>query len=101
MKIPKKVKLLNQVITIKYDNDYCNRENVLGQTDTNHNLIVICSRYQGNAVPHEKQCQVFFHELSHFILSTIGQRKLYLDELLADNLGTALFDLKENNNFSL
>jgi len=101
MKIPKKIKLLNQIIEVKYDNDYCDAHGVLGQADSNHNLIVICSRYEGKSVPIEKQSQILCHELCHIILSMIGQKELYKDELLVDNLGTALFDLIENNNFSL
>jgi len=79
MKIPKKIKLLNQVIEVKYDNEYCDQQGILGQADVNHNLVVMCSRYEGRTVPHEKQCQILLHELSHIILFMIGQKELYLD----------------------
>ena len=101
MKIPKKIKLFNQVIEVKYDNNYCDQQGVLGQADVNHNIVVMCSRYEGRPIPIDKQCQVLFHELGHIILFMIGQKELYKDELLVDNLGTALFDLIENNNFKL
>ena len=95
--LPKKIKLLNQEIRIVVDNDYCNGKGVLGEADINHNVIRICSEFDGEAVPVERQFHTLFHELTHCMLFMTGHQDVYKDEVLADNLGTALHDLILNN----
>jgi len=101
MRIPKKIKLLNQTIDIKIDNDFCDAKSVLGQANINHNEIVLCTRHEGRAVPVDRQAHTLMHELAHFIFFLVGRVDLYTDELLADTFATILHDLLENNNFKL
>jgi len=95
--LPKKIRLLNQEISIVFDNDYCNNKDVLGESDINHNEIKICSKFDGGNIPIERQYHTLFHELTHFMLFMTGHQDMYKDEILTDNLGTALYDLVLNN----
>lgn len=98
--IPHEIKLFNQVIEIVYDDDYCNGKNVLGEADINHNRIKLCQNFGGEPIPIDRQLHTLCHEIVHVILFMIGQTNIYTDEILTDNLGTALEDLILHNNFS-
>lgn len=98
MEIPNKIRLLNQDIHIVYDDDYCNGKGILGEADINHNKIKLCSRFDGEQIPEDRILHTLFHELIHCILFMIGQTEVYKhDEILTDNLGTAIEDLILNN----
>ena len=101
MKIPKKIKLLNQEIQVVFDNDYCNGKGVLGEADINHNIIKLCTEFDGDRIPKDRQMHTLFHEVVHIILFMIGQKDLYQDEVLTDTFGTALEDLILNNEFNI
>ena len=97
MEIPNKIRIFNQDIEIVYDNDYCNGKEVLGEADINHNKIKLCNYFDGEPIPQERVLHTLFHELTHCLLFMIGQTKIYANEILVDNLGTAIEDLVMNN----
>ena len=97
MEIPKEIKLLNQTIEIVFDDDYCNGKGVLGEADINHNKIKLCSYFDGQPIPLQRQYHTLFHELTHCMLFMIGQTEIYKNEILTDNLGTAIEDLILHN----
>ena len=94
------IKLFNQTIKVVIDNEYCNGKGVLGEADVNHNRIKICSNFEGEEIPEDRQMHTLFHELIHVMLFMVGQKAIYKDEILTDNLGTALLDLILNNDFT-
>jgi len=95
--LPKKIRLFNQDIEIIIDNDYCNAKSVLGESDINHNKIRICSYFEGEDIPFQRQRHTLFHEIMHCIIFMIGQTTMYKNEIMVDNLGIAIEDLILNN----
>jgi len=95
--IPNSIRIFNQDIKIVFDDDYCNGKGVLGESDINHNKIKLCSNFDGEDIPKQRIFHTLCHEIVHCILFMIGQTKLYNDETLTDNLGTAIEDLIINN----
>jgi len=99
MRIPDRIKILDQIIKITWNDRYCTKEGVLGQSNLSFNEIMLCHKYDGREIPQEKINQTFFHELSHFIMYIMRREKLVHDETFVDNLGTVLCNIMLNNDF--
>jgi len=99
IKIPNKIKIFDQVVRVKFDNEYCNANDVLGQSNLDHNKIILCDEFDEEKLPKSMIEKVFFHELSHFIIWMIKRGKTTYDEVFVDNLSTILYNIMSNNKF--
>jgi uncharacterized protein with von Willebrand factor type A (vWA) domain len=80
--IPSKFNILNHVIEVIYDNEYCNKNECFAQFFPNENKIILADKYKTkNGWRKYKQeiiDHVFYHELTHCIL-------YYMNHELWDN----------------
>lgn len=99
MRIPDKIKIFDQVIRIKWDQEYCEQLQARGVTEYDFNNIILTENYDGRRIPRSLIEKTFFHELSHFIIHIMGYRKLAMDEKFIEQLGVILYNIMLNNNF--
>ena len=98
---PPQVKIFNQVISVVVDNEFCQMNNCLGQSDFNHNKIIICTKYDGEAIPAERVWSTFYHEMTHLFMKFISMEELANEETLTDNLAQVIRDFVRNNYVNL
>ena len=79
LKIPKRFKLLGETITVRYCNDML-LNGSYGMASYKNNEIVL----QDTNTPVEKREHTFYHELTHHILSTMGEDKICSNEKFVD-----------------
>lgn len=88
--IPKTFHLMGQKIKVTYDNKKCSSENALGLSDLQGNEILIAREVDSKKVPIDRVEQTFVHELVHFILHNMNEKKLCYDEKFVDNFAGLL-----------
>jgi predicted SprT family Zn-dependent metalloprotease len=89
MKIPKKLVLFGETITIKYDDNLNDREEYIGAAHYKYNEIIL--QRPNHVFNKERIEQTFYHELIHYILHKLGYHKLKTDEKLVDTIGSLLY----------
>ena len=90
IKIPQKIEVLGSTIDIVWDNDYCERSNLLGEADNNHNRILLKEKHENILIKDDALEETFIHELVHLVFRKIGRKDLYDDETLVESLSNTL-----------
>ena len=92
MRIPKSFKLFGQTITVLWcDVLKGKKSNCLGKAKSSENRIEL--RKPTEAMPFSKMEMIFWHEAIHTILSSLGERKLSLNESFVRKFAHALYQV--------
>jgi hypothetical protein len=84
MKIPKSFKLAGQTIDVEMSSSLTRTDDVDGQYYPMVNKIVIQDNKDGCPRTKDQLGHTFCHELTHAILNTMGEKKLFEDERFVD-----------------
>lgn len=90
-KIPKQFELMGQTITVEWVDELQHDKDAYGTANFRDNKICIQKPNKHTPLPKDKLEHIFFHELAHWILNTMGQSELMLDEVFVDNMGGLLY----------
>lgn len=99
IKIPNRVKILDQIIKVIWDQTYLEQLQATGASEFDYNRIVLCDSYDYRRLPKSMIEKTFFHELAHFLIYQTGYQKLAIDEKFITILGAVLYNLMLNNKF--
>lgn len=92
--IPSEFKLNNKKITVDFDNEYCDKEKLFGESDFTERTIVLCDKDKGNVLKKSDIDKTFYHELVHFLLDAMGKHKLKYDEDFVESLGLLIYEFE-------
>lgn len=87
--IPKSIQLHGQLIKIEESDILTSEEDALGQADYRRQVIVMQKLLTGVPITSQRQAQVFWHEVVHFILFHM-EHKLKTDEAFVNLFGNLL-----------
>jgi len=87
MKIPKKFNLIDEEISVKYDNTLLHESNAYGLANFIKKEISLYDDIPGG------EYQVFLHEVIHLILDKIYYKELARDEQFVDLLSSSLHQM--------
>ena len=91
MKIPTSFKLMGQTIRVQFETRIKgDKAEVLGRAEYDTNFIRLQRTAAGKLLPQEKIEQVFIHELTHHVLSLMGEDKLSSNEKFVDSFSALL-----------
>jgi hypothetical protein len=90
LKIPKSFKLFSSTINIKFDNEKCQIEDLLGECNLDDKLIVLSNSKNFKPLPEDTIIDTFYHEKVHMLLKALNRRELSSDEIFVDNLAMLL-----------
>lgn len=93
--IPEKFKLKRRVIVVKVDDEYCTDDGCLGEADFQDRVITLCGRYKNKILSKEEREKVFFHELVHMILDSMGRERLKWSEEFVDLFAKRLYEYEK------
>lgn len=94
--IPHKFKLRNKTIKVVIDDDYLKDEKLWGEADFTELIISLCHRsYDNKILDKATKGKVFYHELVHQILNSMGKHKLNEDEDFVDKFGCLLYEYEK------
>lgn len=91
-KLPSKIKVLSQTLTIIEEPNIEFGESLVGQIDHVKGNIYICS-----LMPIEKKKVVLIHEALHSIFEQLGLNEKHDDEQLINTLATSIYLLYTEN----
>lgn len=84
MRIPKKFKLLGQVITVEFNDEMCKGADAFGLASYDTNKIYLSTKVNNAEIRPDQIEQTFLHEAMHFILHYMGKDKLRGNEKFVD-----------------
>lgn len=89
--IPSSFQLGSQIIRVKYDDTIVAQHNAAGMCDYQQNTITLVTADNPSfPVNPDRLLQIFWHEVSHFVLASMGQEELRDNEAFCDLLGDRL-----------
>jgi len=90
-KIPKQFELMGQTVYVEWVDDLQHDKDAFGTANFRDNKICLQRPTKTQPLPKDKMEHIFFHELAHWIMHTMGQQDLMVDEVFIDNLGGLLY----------
>jgi len=93
MDIPNRFKLGGQTIEVSFDPMLVTKEDNLGHACYRTNELVLQPHTEAVPRTTEQIDQVFFHEITHFILNKMGEDELAANEKFVDLFGTFLHQM--------
>jgi len=100
MKIPIKFKLMDQEITVKYDDRLIVDYNCHGKANYDSNEILLSPDSKEFPRSNDQQNHAFYHELLHFIFKRIGEQKLSKNERIIDTIAGLLYQALKTREFT-
>lgn len=91
--IPSKFKLGAQTINVIYDKSLIHADGALGMTEYQQNLIQLAPSTKEFPIAQEKLELVFWHEVVHWIFSSIGQEELRQDETIVEQVADRIMQV--------
>lgn len=93
--IPEKFYLDGKPVHVVIDDEYLNKKRYLGLAVFKKSLIRLCNIFKGKPVAKTEKEQVFYHELVHMILDSIGRHELKYDEDFVDDFSARLYEYEK------
>jgi len=96
--IPKRFKLFDQWIDVKWNKKLLHNDDCLGMACYRDNKIELQPQLEGRPIKKSQLDQTFFHELTHQIFHAIDENELRTNEKIVNQVGKCLynfFDTKE------
>jgi len=85
--IPKQFELMGQTINVAFTDDLQHDKDAYGTANFRDNKICIQKSTKHAPLPKDKLEHIFFHEVAHWVLSSMGEEELMLNEKFVDSLG--------------
>lgn len=99
MVIPKSFQLAGQTINIEFSKTLVRVDDADGQFYPMLNKIAIQEQVDGCPRTDDQLGHTFCHELTHAILDTMGEKKLFDDEKFVDLFGHLLYQVFKTANY--
>lgn len=98
--IPKRFNLAGQEIQVVWDNEYMLDREILGEVTLDYNVIKLATKGRGaKELPKERIEQVYFHEVVHAILDTMGKDKLSSSEEFVEGFSSLLYQVLKTSKY--
>jgi len=82
---------MGQTVYVEWVDDLQHDKDAFGTANFRDNKICLQRPTKTQPLPKDKMEHIFFHELAHWIMHTMGQQDLMVDEVFIDNLGGLLY----------
>lgn len=86
-KIPKQFQLMGQTVNVEWTDDLQHDKDAYGTANFRDNRVCIQRPSKYQPLAQDKLEHIFFHELVHWILNSLGEEELMLNEKFVDTLG--------------
>lgn len=93
MKIPKSFELIDQTITIEFDDRLTVDHDCHGMVEYDLNKILLSPDDKAFPWNEDQQFHAFLHEMTHFIFKRIGEDKLTKNEKIVNLFSRALHQI--------
>lgn len=94
--IPHKFKLANKTHKVILDEEYLRDNKLWGEADFDDYIIRLCHRDHTNKILSKStKGKVFYHELVHEILNSMGEHELNENETFVDKFGCLLYEYEK------
>lgn len=93
--IPEKFKLNGVAIKVLINDAHCETGECIGEANFELKVITLCKKYNNLKLSKKTKEKVFFHELIHMILDSMGKNSLKFNEDFVDEFANRLYEFEK------
>jgi hypothetical protein len=97
--IPYEFKLNGKIVTVEFDDEYCQEEGLLGEADFTEKTITLTTKEEGKRLPKSEVDKTFYHELTHLILDAANRHQLKWNEEFVDAISLLFYEFERTKKF--
>ena len=79
MSLPKKLKIMGHIVSIKIDHEYCLNKGCNGESSPDEAIIRLVN-FEKKGIPEDRQMQIVLHEILHMCNAYLGLQDTSMDE---------------------
>lgn len=98
IELPKSFKLNGNLITVEFDNKYCDAKEIYGEANMSEGKITLSTKLLGKKLSKKDIEGTFYHELVHHILHHSREDVIKYNEEFVEKIAQLFYEFEKTRN---